>query len=107
MGEDYGKEEILIYLSYNDIDKESGGSAATYSNGSRNYIRTKSFSYTILNHETLHEWVSSFFTYDLALNNGHWGFIERATRAFGSGCYHGVFQGFSVDPSSGLVVGTS
>ena len=103
LGEEYDVSEITIFYSYNDIDRESGGIAGSYV-GQSNSIRTKSLKFGIFNHETLHEWVnSSFRNYGLTQNNGHWGFIERQSSGFYSGCNGGVFQDIAEDLSGGGV----
>ena len=106
IGENYDEAEMMIFYSYNDIDRESGGNSASYATYS-NTIRTKYLSYGLLKHEILHEWVHNGLDYGLSANNGHWGFIERPSCAFGLGCYSGAFQDLSTDPDNGGVNGSN
>ena len=93
---------ILLTASFFDTNQSDNSFSAFYVNG-RDEINTfGDFSYSIFNHEVNHKWVNRLNSFGFSSNNGHWGYIESGTSAFGLGCFHGAFS--SIQMENGLIM---
>ena len=85
------QDVVILTASFFDTNLSSNNFSGLYI-AERAMIQTfGSFSNSLINHELNHKWVNSTNSFGFSNNNGHWGFIERTTSAFGQGCFTGAF----------------
>ena len=90
-----GMKVISLYATFFDTNLNTNSFSAFFMAGVDVIQTFGSFSNGLFNHELNHKWVNSLNTFGLPSNNGHWGFIERPTSAFGQGCFAGAFSSLS------------
>ena len=86
---------ITLTASFYDTNSSSNSFSAFFMTGVDIIQTFGSFSKELILHELNHKWINSMNSYGLPGNNGHWGFIERGSSAFGQGCYPGAFTSLS------------